>query len=81
MSSPTLSVWLGGISYGLYLWHIPAAELIDHYTNLPLALEAAARVGSGLLLAVLSMKLIERPFLELKDRLSERDRPRLQPTS
>ena len=62
--------WLGKTSYGLYLWHLPAAHftalLIEKQFGTPLF------VTSALLLTVipaaLSFYLVERPFLRLRER-------------
>jgi peptidoglycan/LPS O-acetylase OafA/YrhL len=59
-----LPVWLGVISYSLYMWHMPfmnAQAKIHFPLNLVLAFAAA----------VASYYLLEQPILRLRNRLSE----------
>jgi peptidoglycan/LPS O-acetylase OafA/YrhL len=66
-------VWLGLVSYGIYLWHEAA---IDGYADLTDTLPFAGNFSSMLLativaslaIAALSYYAIERPALKLKDR-------------
>jgi peptidoglycan/LPS O-acetylase OafA/YrhL len=67
-------VWLGRVSYGVYLWHYPAVLLLagalpawSPWARLLVVIPAA--LGA----ATLSHRYVEAPFLRLKDRL---DRPR-----
>ncbi|MFK3774609.1 acyltransferase family protein [Pseudomonas sp. NPDC089406] len=56
-------VWLGGISYSLYLWHWPVLAFIRYYTG-QYALSApwlVAFVLVSLLLAWLSYRFVEQP--------------------
>jgi peptidoglycan/LPS O-acetylase OafA/YrhL len=57
-------VWLGGLSYSLYLWQQPFFDRahVAWYTAFP------QNLGFALLVAVFSQRLIERPFLKLKQR-------------
>ena len=60
-------VWVGRISYGLYLWHYPvfkAANLLQVGWALKLCVAASATFG----VTCLSYYLIERPALNLKRR-------------
>jgi peptidoglycan/LPS O-acetylase OafA/YrhL len=57
--------FVGVISYSLYLWHSP---IVGSYAP-PGVISIAVRVGVSLLLAVLSYRYIERPFLRLKNKL------------
>ena len=68
-------VWIGRISYGLYLWHSPVAWLTDarHYEWVPIMdrpVLFAVRVVITFLVAGLSYYLVERPILGLKHRFS-----------
>jgi peptidoglycan/LPS O-acetylase OafA/YrhL len=67
-------VYLGVISYGLYLWHRPVMRAFTDsgFGGVPWAV--AAMFGLSIGLAVLSRRFIEEPFLQLKDRyFSSRD--------
>jgi peptidoglycan/LPS O-acetylase OafA/YrhL len=63
-------VAIGRISYGLYLWHWPVYLVLNggriHWAFVPLTL---LRLGVSGLMAVLSFRLVEQPFLRLKSRL------------
>ncbi len=61
-------VFVGDISYGVYLWHLPLLVFLRHYID-DVWLCFAAVLSSTLLAAYLSRRLIENPFLRLKDRL------------
>ena len=70
-------VWVGRISYGLYLWHFP---ILNGMLN-PTRMAKVGITGAGLLtvrfaiaflIAALSFWLIERPFLRLKRRFDRR---------
>jgi peptidoglycan/LPS O-acetylase OafA/YrhL len=61
-------VWVGRRSYSLYLWHFLVFVLVRDVDG------SAVRIGGGLALTVaaaaLSYRLVEQPFLRLKDRFS-----------
>jgi peptidoglycan/LPS O-acetylase OafA/YrhL len=60
-------VWIGKISYGLYLFHFPIMKwMIDH--NWTVRDKAVVGSAMGFGLATLSYYLVERPCLRLKDR-------------
>lgn len=58
-------VWLGTVSYGIYLWHWPVLEVAtDHgLYGLPDPVEMAAVAGLAILLGWLSWRIVERPAL------------------
>lgn len=71
-------VWVGRMSYSLYLWHYPAFFAVRGVLNAPPIIEAAIALAMTLLLAVASYYGVERPFLRLKSRLP-RERPTVKP--
>ena len=66
LSSSAL-VWIGKLSYSLYLWHLYAAFAIE-MSNLDRRLWIVASLPLAFAFAIASHYLIERPFLELKRR-------------
>jgi peptidoglycan/LPS O-acetylase OafA/YrhL len=65
---------LGRYSYGIYIWHIFAAELaldrlpgMDYDSTDPLA--QLVKYGAAIVAGVLATVLLERPLLRLRDRL------------
>ncbi len=65
-------VWLGKISYGLYLWHFPILEAFKKVFDgrLHPAIYGSLGVIVTLIVAGTSYYLIEQPFLRLKNRYS-----------
>ena len=71
-------VWLGGISYGVYLWHLAVvnklAKATAHWMDRTLGLGVDARflvlftlgAAGAVAIASLSYYLVERPALTLK---------------
>jgi peptidoglycan/LPS O-acetylase OafA/YrhL len=70
LTSPLLR-WLGGISYALYLWHMPLMQVLLMRTS---QWQVALLVGGGvsIVLAVLSTRFVERPLMKFKHQF---DRP------
>jgi peptidoglycan/LPS O-acetylase OafA/YrhL len=74
-----LALWLGAISYGIFLYHDPfldwliARGFLDSAPGLPYLDLMVVVVGGAILMGAASYYLIERPFLRLKD---PRSRPR-----
>jgi peptidoglycan/LPS O-acetylase OafA/YrhL len=62
-------VYVGKISYGLYIWHSPLFLLVQS-RGWPLAKELAIELPLALLITLTSFYFLERPFLKLKERLS-----------
>lgn len=52
--------WLGGISYSLYLWHVPALVIVGSLVRAPWG--GALAVVVSVVAAMLSERCIERPF-------------------
>jgi peptidoglycan/LPS O-acetylase OafA/YrhL len=63
-------VWLGRLSYSLYLWHALALTIAVNALQHDPALSLVAKYSLPLLLAAASYHLIERPFLRLRKRLA-----------
>ena len=58
-------VWLGTLSYGIYLWHFPVAVYLDAgRTGLHGPALLALRTGVTVAVAAASFYLVERPVLE-----------------
>lgn len=62
-----LMVWTGRISYGLYLWHLPANEMVK-FLSLSSPALFALRLALTFTFASLSYYLIERPCLRRQAR-------------
>jgi len=63
--APKSFLFLGLISYSIYLWHFPVLLEIKKYTSDPLS-AAAAAIISIILLSTLSFYAVEKPFLKKK---------------
>jgi peptidoglycan/LPS O-acetylase OafA/YrhL len=67
-------VWIGRLSYSIYLWHFPVficlfGSALLVWTGLPWQGMSAVCVAVTVALAALSFYCVERPILRLKDRL------------
>ena len=59
-------VWVGGISYSLYLWHWPAIVLVPYATGEPLTVTTKLLLLAGMLvLSWLSLRFVENPARQL----------------
>lgn len=62
--------WLGKISYGLYLWHMPIFSLMSRQSAIEPGLwQLSAAITLLIIVTLLSWYLVERPCLKLKIRL------------
>ena len=66
--------WLGLISYGVYLFNVPVAAVIDRFVPLAGNARALAVVAATLVLSTLAYHAIERPFMRLRTRPLEQQR-------
>ena len=68
-------IWLGRISYSLYLWHLPVMLAIVHvgFGHAPVGLLLAVSVLSSLIVATLMHSLVEVPAISLGRRLCAKD--------
>jgi peptidoglycan/LPS O-acetylase OafA/YrhL len=64
-------VWIGKISYGLYLWHFPIFWKLEGM-NIPNGLKSCLMFTTAFAVAALSYHFVERPFLRLKSRMTPR---------
>jgi peptidoglycan/LPS O-acetylase OafA/YrhL len=73
---PKVAIYLGRISYGLYVFHAFALRFVSQYLRLPLpgAALSLVRFSAALLLTILlasiSYRWLETPFLKLKTRFT-----------
>ncbi len=78
LAAPAL-VFFGRYSYGLYVLHHPLLFLkpswLAYEGTLGWLLFVAGGIGVSVLLALLSWRFLEKPFLDLKDRFPYRSRP------
>jgi peptidoglycan/LPS O-acetylase OafA/YrhL len=72
-------VWIGRLSYGIYVWHKLAYVILDPMMPLlprrsetmhDIVLPLAIKIGVSLLIASISFYLIEQPLLRLKRRFA-----------
>ena len=56
-------VWVGLISYSLYLWHWPLIVFVQYWQDAPLTLaQSAGIIAASLVAAWLSLRFVETPF-------------------
>jgi peptidoglycan/LPS O-acetylase OafA/YrhL len=69
-------VWIGRLSYSLYLWHYPIYGFVkSERLGLDRTVVIVLRLLLAFVAAIGSYYLVERPFLSLKKRLGNRPRP------
>ena len=69
---PRVMVWLGTISYGVYLWHF--AILVSGHAALgwlPSPIELGLLAGVSVLFGWASWRLVEKPALRYRPQLTE----------
>jgi peptidoglycan/LPS O-acetylase OafA/YrhL len=67
----------GRISYGLYIVHYPISWALAHpaFSAVPRTLALVLYVALSIGAALVSWRVVERPFIQLKDRLGQRGEP------
>jgi len=66
-------VYVGRLSYSLYLWHFLVFRVVDaHVADSSTALRLALGWGVTAAVSVASFRLVERPALRVKDRIGRR---------
>jgi len=65
-----IPVYLGRISFGLYIFHQAVAQGVLLHVDVPWPLRLGLTFALTLCLAALSYVLLERPFLRLKTRFT-----------
>jgi peptidoglycan/LPS O-acetylase OafA/YrhL len=63
-------VWIGRISYGLYLWHWPVRGYIFGASSQPTNRQIITALVLSFVITTISFYFVEQPFLTLKKRLS-----------
>jgi peptidoglycan/LPS O-acetylase OafA/YrhL len=61
-------VYLGKISYGIYLFHLPVLILGTKYLPFPWAVRIPIELAASLMIAALSYRFVEKPLLRRKPR-------------
>jgi peptidoglycan/LPS O-acetylase OafA/YrhL len=59
--------WLGLVSYGIFLWHLPLAEQFSEHLPHSYALVTVTTAAAATACAAASYYLVERPLLKFKD--------------
>jgi peptidoglycan/LPS O-acetylase OafA/YrhL len=59
--------WLGLVSYGIFLWHLPLAEQFNDHLPHSYVLVTLATAAAATACATASYYLVERPILRFKD--------------
>ena len=56
-------VWIGLVSYSLYLWHWPLIVFVQYWQDAPLTLlQSAGVIAASLVMAWASLRFVETPF-------------------
>jgi peptidoglycan/LPS O-acetylase OafA/YrhL len=66
---PSWAIYLGKISYGLYVWHVLNLQIINHIFRGNVLLRLTALVPT-IIMAVISYRYLETPFLKLKNKFT-----------
>ncbi len=64
--------WIGRISYGLYVYHIPIYYVVGNGLSIDRRIEVLLAIALSIIAAAASHRYVERPILKLKARLAPR---------
>ncbi|HVW18402.1 MAG TPA: acyltransferase [Solirubrobacteraceae bacterium] len=73
--------WLGLVSYGIYLWHLPLAVKMNEWLDGSYVLILLATTAAAVACATASYYLVERPLLRFKEGLPRRRAAALSATA
>ncbi|MFN8876332.1 MAG: acyltransferase family protein [Gemmatimonadota bacterium] len=65
-----LAVWLGRLSYPIYLWHVFALGLDSRIATLPIPVRVVLVFALAVAFGAVSYYVVERPFLRMKGRFA-----------
>lgn len=71
LSTPIMA-WVGKISYGLYLWHVPIFKIFKYHSTLPPIIYFVLKFALTFLFATLSWMIIEKKSTEFGRKLSKK---------
>lgn len=71
LSTPSM-VWIGKISYGLYLWHVPIFKIFKYHSTLPPIISFVLKFVLTFLFATLSWMILEKKSTEFGRKLSKK---------
>jgi len=69
LTNPIL-VYLGRISYGLYVWHMLSLAIVAQFLKIYRPTYAVCGLALTILISAISYRLLEQPFLKLKKRFT-----------
>lgn len=72
MRTPAVLVWLGGISYALYLFHMAAMRFSNHTLELTGLAHVGVGVTASLVVSWVAHRYLELPFIAVGRRLTQR---------
>jgi peptidoglycan/LPS O-acetylase OafA/YrhL len=70
-------VWIGLISYSLYLWHYPVVLVLEYHLQMPTRIAAPLGIAVSIALAALTYVAVESPCRRARDAMGPAARRRL----